>query len=101
TVELQWGHGDHAVDDAATRRNTSGSGGSFNGATAITPWMTQVQQPFRSPSVQLQWGHGDHAVDDVPDLPRAGTLVAVLQWGHGDHAVDDSFNVRGLSLRSR
>src|SRR5437867_2732868 len=37
---LQWGHGDHAVDDSTPPPSSAASSASFNGATAITPWMT-------------------------------------------------------------
>src|SRR5437667_81741 len=87
-VKRPRGHGDHAVDDLRARPWRSASRRRFNGATAITPWMTVPRTLAGALGELLQWGHGDHAVDDDP-LWSAGATAEPLQWGHGDHAVDD------------
>src|SRR3954452_4486716 len=85
---LQWGHGDHAVENRTAPSGLSG-------------WAS------------LQWGHGDHAVENAGQdaglvggveasmgprrsrrgEPSDGELLANLdirlQWGHGDHAVEN------------
>ena len=45
TFELQWGHGDEAVEEVAHQTGTA------RGA-------------------ELQWGHGDEAVEEVDDAER-------------------------------
>ena len=45
---LQFGHGGDAVDDPAHRRYAVGPDGTFNSATAVTPWMTA---PVRTPYI--------------------------------------------------
>ena len=63
-AELQWGHGDEAVEEVVT----AGSG---------------------TVSITLQWGHGDEAVEEA-DRIAAISADALLQWGHGDEAVEES-----------
>jgi len=40
---LQWGHGEFAVDDSSSSPNRNGQPTSFNGATANSPWMTSTR----------------------------------------------------------
>src|SRR5438874_1507086 len=67
---LQWGHGPEAVDDT-TRSESTGSSGSFNGATALRPWMTIGIRCTGLRAWSLQWGHGPEAVDDAPGTARS------------------------------
>ncbi len=62
--QLQWGHGDEAVEEASSA--------------------------CRSPSAisTLQWGHGDEAVEERQCSIRSKNHAA-LQWGHGDEAVEE------------
>jgi len=62
-LQLQWGHGDEAVEEP-------------RGSAPTTT------------SIQLQWGHGDEAVEEAASA-TVPVAVAVLQWGHGDEAVEE------------
>ena len=63
-MNLQWGHGDEAVEEPIT-----GSGSvvnsSFNGATAMKPWKSVRMRDDGYRIVRLQWGHGDEAVEET------------------------------------
>ena len=37
-TQLQWGHGDEAVEESLTTRHARPDGVDFNGATAMKPW---------------------------------------------------------------
>ncbi len=64
--ELQWGHGDEAVEDKSERPRRR-SHDRFNGATAMKPWKTCSNAAARHrATTMLQWGHGDEAVEDGP-----------------------------------
>src|SRR5947208_865893 len=62
--ELQWGHAGPAVDDSVSPRRPPEPGWSFNGATAVPPWMTLIHHASKGNQSELQWGHGGPAVDD-------------------------------------
>ena len=49
-VQLQWGHGDEAVEEAASRSSTAGTMIGFNGATAMKPWKRLLAQRVRDRS---------------------------------------------------
>ena len=110
-VELQWGHGLAAVDGRPCARRTTTLSLSFNGATALRPWMAGVAAGRQLPDARLQWGHGLAAVDGVkhrqgvqrylgasmgprpcgrgwPRRPTPCAICSRLQWGHGLAAVD-------------
>ena len=69
--ELQWGHGDEAVEEALPRRSARTRDRCFNGATAMKPWKSHHHQRPRLTNMQLQWGHGDEAVEE--NTPRSNS----------------------------
>src|SRR5271157_1840085 len=90
SVELQWGHGDEAVEEACDPSRSGRPGYCFNGATAMKPWKSASTFFELSLSDWLQWGHGDEAVEeDTPTLLRRRADDR-LQWGHGDEAVEEA-----------
>ena len=68
-IQLQWGHGDEAVEEPAesVTNLTAGRTG-FNGATAKRPWKNRRADAWSlRVEDQLQWGHGDEAVERFAD----------------------------------
>jgi len=87
-LQLQWGHGDEAVEEpCGTRRQEfpesrfngatamkpwkrrgfpilKSSGTGFNGATAMKPWKSRSHAAIRPKNKALQWGHGDEVVEE-------------------------------------
>ncbi len=113
--ELQWGHGEFAVEnDQLDRRVRVGAGG-FNGATANSPWRTRravdvvapagarfngatANSPWRTSRMfpvlaeayrLLQWGHGEFAVENGDCVGGKRLRELLLQWGHGEFAVEN------------
>ena len=82
---LQWGHGLAAVDGWPARC-TSSKSSSFNGATALRPWMEGARRRRLTGQRRLQWGHGLAAVDgigldDLPELWRGfNGATALRPW---------------------
>jgi len=94
--ELQWGHGDEAVEEIILAEGCDTKEIGFNGATAMKPWKSYVHdrtghrlgrfngatamKPWKSSSsrlwdgsaARLQWGHGDEAVEEIAISVRTG-----------------------------
>jgi len=70
SFELQWGHGDEAVEEAQGSGGGTERSSCFNGATAMKPWKRLVASDRRSLQVGLQWGHGDEAVEEQRSSQR-------------------------------
>ena len=85
-IGLQWGHGREAMDGTRRMGRTTRTA-SFNGATAVRPWMAIMPHTGAFRQGPLQWGHGREAMDGFR-LARLFRLVALLQWGHGREAMD-------------
>src|SRR5258707_1155950 len=64
SMELQWGHGESAVENGARISDIATGQTSFNGATANPPWKTFASASSRRHGVALQWGHGESAVEN-------------------------------------
>src|SRR5258707_1385362 len=86
--DLQWGHGDCAVEYVVRRagrfrepRPSMGPRRWRRGGPGITSIWT-------SPIVALQWGHDDGVGEDIEKSLQAAA-IQMLQWGHGDCAVED------------
>ena len=60
---------------------------SFNGATALRPWMAAFREAYWVKGGELQWGHGLAAVDGGCAQVQRNQSHG-LQWGHGLAAVD-------------
>src|SRR5258707_1222813 len=72
--ELQWGHGESAVDNAdAGQKRDAGFAG-------------------------LQWGHGESAVENGKSKPKE-IEEETLPCGHGESAVENSWRGRRLVHR--
>ena len=108
--KLQWGHGLAAVvgervgrregggDRASMGPRPCGRGWlilttsslyermSFNGATALRPWLAKYVSAEGEAIAGLQWGHGLAAVVGTAVGPQ-DVKTAKLQWGHGLAAV--------------
>ncbi len=67
--------------------------GSFNGATANSPWRTTVKVETLFGEEQLQWGHGEFAVENAT-LEEMKLEEIELQWGHGEFAVENGVHSR-------
>ena len=63
---------------------------SFNGATAVRPWMDLKRHRNAARRTRLQWGHGREAMDGMLGWPPHAPLRK-LQWGHGREAMDGPF----------
>src|SRR5437899_532182 len=70
--ELQWGHGEFAVENGRFPAVHFASPLSFNGATANSPWRTINTSACIEISEMLQWGHGEFAVEN-----RIASLLGV------------------------
>ena len=111
--QLQWGHGDEAVEERRLSIYTYFSISCFNGATAMKPWKrwsswttkctastcfngATAMKPWKRNLILkalssirwLQWGHGDEAVEEYR-LKSMQPSHLTLQWGHGDEAVEE------------
>src|SRR5436853_5210 len=64
--DLQWGHGEFAVENPRTPRTVCRSSASCNGATANSPWRTSRSTRAPAAMTSLQWGHGEFAVENQP-----------------------------------
>ncbi len=111
--ELQWGHGEFAVESAGCRQRRSPGCRSFNGATANSPWRASPFDGgkaapgdcFNGATANSPWRAGSEAPvlrgvsgfnGATANLPwRATSLTcrwmaaAGLQWGHGEFAVEN------------
>ncbi len=65
--QLQWGHGDEAVEEEVIRAHQAPPCCCFNGATAMKPWKRPCCAIRVTKTRWLQWGHGDEAVEEVRD----------------------------------
>src|SRR5271157_261367 len=87
-LQLQWGHGDGAVEEEQAHKQFLKDGmlqwGHGDGAVEeVLPHSIAVND------LLLQWGHGDGAVEEIRDFAPLGTRCP-LQWGHGDGAVEEN-----------
>ena len=85
---LRWGHGDEAVEESGNWYSVYYGYMGFNGATAMKPWKRPLRPTMTSSRSSLQWGHGDEAVEEH-DAVHLVCALTQLQWGHGDEAVEE------------
>ena len=78
-MNLQWGHGDEAVEEPIHGSGSVVNCPSFNGATAMKPWKSLVGFEGVHRIVRLQWGHGDEAVEELesPWQPLAAVTASM------------------------
>src|SRR5947199_154503 len=89
-VELQFGHGFDAVEDARNRRPRRPGPCSFNSGQALMPWRTVQGAEAVAKAVSLQFGHGFDAVEDLARQRVGHRGYDGLQFGHGFDAVEDT-----------
>src|SRR5258707_991025 len=112
--ELQWGHGESAVENIAAVAMSPDERQGFNGATANPPgkasnrlgshrgvWSASMGPrrirrgkhlrpfPHQKRLFPLQWGHGESAVENAFTLQQWQQAMTQLQWGHGESAVEN------------
>ena len=87
-LRLQWGHGDEAVEECRRPERSKRRVRRFNGATAMKPWKRTTARYPNGSNGELQWGHGDEAVEEYEGAENDPENQQ-LQWGHGDEAVEE------------
>ena len=84
--QLQWGHGDGAVEEFGAARRSPGRS-RFNGATAMEPWKRSASASASASIASMgprRWSRGRGRASGTCLWSRR------LQWGHGDGAVEES-----------
>ena len=76
-TQLQWGHGDEAVEETRPVGEAGQDLRRFNGATAMEPWKTTDGKSSAS-TTELQWGHGDEAVEEAIALTTRSADAASM-----------------------
>ena len=79
---FQWGHGYSAMDREQQPTVEPQRECSFNGATAIQPWIAGLQLLTLKILQTFQWGHGYSAMDSAPRPKNLGNdLQATVSMG--------------------
>src|SRR5262249_35316661 len=78
--QLQCGHGRGTVDDCSAPKTRKRSGGCFNVATVVGPWMTCHGVRDRVAVGRLQCGNGRGTVDDVDTGGRYHDTTKASMW---------------------
>ena len=86
--QLQWGHGDEAVEEATPVEQLHPPGFCFNGATAMKPWKRRRLQRLDPGCICFNGATAMKPWKRITDLQNK-LAEEQLQWGHGDEAVEE------------